>query len=42
MYGDMVEVLRIEKEIRDRKHPDCRYAFQHDGHQIRDFRKAWA
>jgi integrase len=42
IYGDMREWLRIGKEIRDTKFPDCPHVFHHNGHAIVDFRKTWA
>lgn len=42
IYGDMRELLRMEKEIRDTRFPKCSYVFHHDGHAIVDYRKAWA
>jgi integrase len=41
IYGDMVEWLRIEKEIRDKEHPECPYVFRRGGKPIRNFRKSW-
>jgi integrase len=42
IYGDMRDLLLMEKEIRDTKFPGCRYVFHHDGRPIVDYRKAWA
>jgi integrase len=42
IYGDMRELLRMEKEIRDSRFPRCSYVFHHEGHVIVDYRKAWA
>jgi len=41
IYGDMREWLRMEKEIRDAKLPDCPYVFHHKGRPIVEFRKSW-
>lgn len=42
IYGDMRELLRMEKENRDTQFPKCSYVFHHEGHVIVDYRKAWA
>jgi integrase len=41
IYGEMVERLRIEKEIRDSKFPTCQHVFHRNGEPIRNFRKSW-
>jgi integrase len=42
IYGDMRELLLMEKDIRDARFPNCQYVFHHNGHRIVDYRKAWA
>ena len=42
IYGDMRELLLMEKEVRDTRFPFCRYVFHHDGRPIVDYRKAWS
>jgi integrase len=42
VYGEMREWLRMGKEIRDAKFPECRFVFHHHGRPIVDFRKTWA
>jgi integrase len=41
IYGEMVERLRLGREIRDRLHPACAFVFHRNGKPIRDFRKSW-
>jgi integrase len=41
IYGDMVEWLKIEKEIRDQNYPDCPYVFRRGNKPIKNFRKSW-
>jgi integrase len=42
IYGDMRELLRMERDIRDTQFPKCSHVFHHHGHPIVDYRKAWA
>jgi len=42
IYGDMRELLLIEKDIRDTRFPDCQHVFHHNGRAIVDYRLAWA
>ena len=41
IYGEMVELLQLEKQIRDATAPDCPFVFQRRGKPVRNFRKAW-
>lgn len=41
IYGEMVERLRMEKEIRDSKFPTCQHVFHRNGEPIKNFRKSW-
>jgi integrase len=41
IYGEMVERLRIEKELRDSQFPTCQHVFHRNGEPIKNFRKAW-
>jgi len=42
IYGEMLEWLRMQKQIRDTKFPHCPFVFHRGGKPIKDFRKAWA
>lgn len=42
IYGEMIERLRLEKQIRDTKYPDCQAVFHRQGRPVRNFNKAWA
>jgi integrase len=41
VYGEMIEWLRVEKDIRDAQSPDCPFVFRRGGKPVRNFRKAW-
>ena len=41
IYGEMLQWLRIEKDIRDQRFPNCPYVFQRNGQAVRNFRRAW-
>jgi integrase len=41
IFGEMVERLRIEKEIRDSQFPGCQHVFHRDGEPVKNFRKSW-
>ena len=41
IYGEMVERLRIEKELCDSQYPTCQHLFHRNGEPIKNFRKAW-
>jgi integrase len=41
VYGEMVQRLRMEREVRDRLYPECAFVFQRNGKPIRDYRKSW-
>jgi len=38
---DLHEVLKMQKSIRDREHPECPWVFSRGGDQILDFRGGW-
>ena len=38
----MIERLRLERQIRDTKYPDCQAVFHREGRPVRNFKKAWA
>ena len=42
IYGEMHDWLKIEKEIRDARFPECPYVFRRGGKPIKNFRKSWA
>jgi len=42
IYGEMIEWLRMEREIRDQNYPDCPWVFRRAGKPIKNFRKSWA
>jgi len=42
IYGEMVERLKLEKEVRDATFPDCAFVFHRHGKPVRNFRKSWA
>lgn len=42
IYGEMGEILKMEREVRDAKYPNCHFVFHREGELIGDFRKAWA
>jgi integrase len=42
IYGEMIDWLRIEKEIRDTQFPACPHVFRRGGKPVRNFRKSWA
>ena len=42
IYGDMVEWLKLAKEMRDREWPNCPWVFSRRGQRLGDFRKVWA
>ena len=42
IYREMIERLRLEKQILDTKYPDCQAVFHRQGRPIRNFKKAWA
>jgi integrase len=41
IYGEMLERLRIEKEVRDSRFPTCQHVFRRGGAPIKNFRKSW-
>lgn len=42
MPGELLETIRIQKELRDTMHPECQWViFGKTGEKITDFRKAW-
>ena len=41
VFGEMVERLRIDKEIRDSQFPACQHVFNRNGEPIKNFRKSW-
>ena len=43
LAADVVEVLRMQRDLRDRYHPTCKHVFfRHaSGEPLRDFRTAW-
>jgi integrase len=42
IYGEMLEWLRMAREVRDAQHPNCDAVFARNGKAMKDFRKAWA
>ena len=41
IYGEMIERLRLEKQVRDTNFPECQFIFRRNGKPIRNFRKSW-
>jgi integrase len=41
LYGELLEVLREQKVIRDRDWPDCPWVFFNKGRPIREYKRAW-
>jgi integrase len=41
IYGEMIERIQIEKQIRDANFPNCKAVFHRYGKPIRNFRKSW-
>lgn len=42
MQGELLETMRLQKELRDNLHPECQWViFGKTGEKITDFRKAW-
>ena len=41
LYGELYDMLLLEKERRDAYYPDSPWVFSRDGDRIRDFRGAW-
>ena len=39
--GELLETIRMQRAIRDEKHPDCPWVFHWRGKRIRDFRGSW-
>ena len=43
LIGELLAILRLRREERDAKHPDCPWVFFHEnGNQIRSIKNAWA
>ena len=41
IYGEMLEWLKLEKEIRESKHPKCTHVFHENGEKLRAWRGDW-
>lgn len=41
IYGEMLEWLKMAREIRDAEYPACNAVFQRNGNPMKNFRKAW-
>ena len=41
IYGEMLEWLKMARDIRDSEHPNCNAVFQRNGKAMKNFRKAW-
>jgi integrase len=41
IFGEMIERLSLEKQIRDTTFPDCAAVFHRHGKPVRNFRKSW-
>lgn len=41
LHGELLEVIQIQREIHDRKHPACQRVFSHGGKPIKNLYKAW-
>ena len=41
LHGELLEVIQIQRDIHDRKHPACQRVFSHGGKPIRNLFKAW-
>lgn len=41
IYGEMLEWLKMARDIRDAEHPECNAVFQRNGKAMKNFRKAW-
>jgi integrase len=41
LHGELLEVIQIQREARDRKYPKCPWVFSHAGKPIKNLYKAW-
>jgi integrase len=41
LHGELLEVIRMQREERDRKYPTSLWLFSHGGKRIKNFYKAW-
>lgn len=41
LEGEILETLKMQRELRDAKYPDCPWVFFRDGKRIKNFYKAW-
>jgi integrase len=41
LFGELLEILKMQRTKRDADCPECRFVFFHCGNRVLDFRKSW-
>jgi integrase len=41
LHGELLELIQMQKEVRDRKFPTCPWVFSRGGKRVKSFYKAW-
>jgi integrase len=41
LHGELLEVIQMQREVRDRKYPTCSWVFSRNGKRVQSFYKAW-